>query len=169
MTSEPENTAGTIKAVDEVVDIVSKLIRFDTSNTGEPETTKGEVLHYYAAVAPRLLPQMAGRPVTRVRFPHGVGDLNFFEKNVPGIGVGREGFTWQGVQTISMKREWPSWRPPAASAPFTRPATRWAAATARSPPAAAASRPRWPRRSHCGRWRPERGNDEQEKTRITPL
>lgn len=47
-------------------------------------TTKGEVLHYYAAVAPRLLPQMAGRPVTRVRFPHGVGDLNFFEKNVPG-------------------------------------------------------------------------------------
>ena len=48
------------------------------------ETTKGEVLHYYAAVAPRLLPQMAGRPVTRVRFPHGVGDLNFFEKNVPG-------------------------------------------------------------------------------------
>ena len=42
MTSEPETTAGTIKAVDEVVDIVSKLIRFDTSNTGEPETTKGE-------------------------------------------------------------------------------------------------------------------------------
>lgn len=29
-------------AVDEVVDLVSSLIRFDTSNTGEPETTKGE-------------------------------------------------------------------------------------------------------------------------------
>lgn len=29
-------------AVDEVVDLVSTLIRFDTSNTGEPETTKGE-------------------------------------------------------------------------------------------------------------------------------
>jgi acetylornithine deacetylase/succinyl-diaminopimelate desuccinylase-like protein len=28
--------------VDEVVDLVSTLIRFDTSNTGEPETTKGE-------------------------------------------------------------------------------------------------------------------------------
>jgi len=27
---------------DEVVDLVSRLIRFDTSNTGEPETTKGE-------------------------------------------------------------------------------------------------------------------------------
>ena len=29
-------------AADEVVDLVSALIRFDTSNTGEPETTKGE-------------------------------------------------------------------------------------------------------------------------------
>ncbi|MEB3023991.1 M20/M25/M40 family metallo-hydrolase [[Mycobacterium] crassicus] len=28
--------------VDEVVDLVSTLIRFDTTNTGEPETTKGE-------------------------------------------------------------------------------------------------------------------------------
>jgi lipoprotein-anchoring transpeptidase ErfK/SrfK len=30
-----------------------------------------------------------------------------------GIGVGREGFEWSGRQTVSMKREWPSWRPPA--------------------------------------------------------
>jgi len=30
-----------------------------------------------------------------------------------GIGVGREGFEWRGRQTVSMKREWPSWRPPA--------------------------------------------------------
>ncbi len=30
------------KAEAEVVDLVSALIRFDTSNTGEPETTKGE-------------------------------------------------------------------------------------------------------------------------------
>lgn len=48
------------------------------------ETTKGEVLRYYAAIAPRILTQMAHRPVTRVRFPHGVGDLQFFEKNAPG-------------------------------------------------------------------------------------
>ncbi|WP_055474595.1 M20/M25/M40 family metallo-hydrolase [Gordonia sp. HS-NH1] len=32
----------TQSATDEVVDLVSRLIRFDTSNTGEPETTKGE-------------------------------------------------------------------------------------------------------------------------------
>ncbi|MCF3940113.1 MULTISPECIES: M20/M25/M40 family metallo-hydrolase [Gordonia] len=30
------------RAVDEVVDIVSQLIRFDTTNTGEPDTTRGE-------------------------------------------------------------------------------------------------------------------------------
>ncbi|MDJ1159821.1 L,D-transpeptidase [Chelatococcus sp. SYSU_G07232] len=30
-----------------------------------------------------------------------------------GIGVGRPGFTWGGTQSITMKREWPDWRPPA--------------------------------------------------------
>lgn len=29
-----------------------------------------------------------------------------------GIGVGRPGFTWSGVKTISAKHEWPDWRPP---------------------------------------------------------
>lgn len=48
------------------------------------DTTKGEVLHYYAQVAPALLPVLADRPVTRVRWPHGTGDMSFFEKNVPG-------------------------------------------------------------------------------------
>jgi bifunctional non-homologous end joining protein LigD len=46
-------------------------------------TTKAEVIDYYARIAPVILPHLAGRPVTRVRFPHGVGDLSFFEKNVP--------------------------------------------------------------------------------------
>jgi lipoprotein-anchoring transpeptidase ErfK/SrfK len=30
-----------------------------------------------------------------------------------GIGVGRPGFTWSGVKTITAKREWPDWTPPA--------------------------------------------------------
>ena len=30
-----------------------------------------------------------------------------------GVGVGRQGFTWSGVQTISRKAEWPDWHPPA--------------------------------------------------------
>jgi lipoprotein-anchoring transpeptidase ErfK/SrfK len=30
-----------------------------------------------------------------------------------GIGVGREGFTWSGVQSVTKKAEWPDWTPPA--------------------------------------------------------
>ncbi|HRW19396.1 MAG TPA: non-homologous end-joining DNA ligase [Dermatophilaceae bacterium] len=47
------------------------------------ETTKGEVLNYYARIAPVILPHLAGRPVTRVRYPDGVDRMTFFEKNLP--------------------------------------------------------------------------------------
>jgi lipoprotein-anchoring transpeptidase ErfK/SrfK len=30
-----------------------------------------------------------------------------------GIGVGRPGFTWAGVKSVTRKAEWPSWTPPA--------------------------------------------------------
>ena len=30
-----------------------------------------------------------------------------------GVGVGRPGFSWGGIQAISMKKEWPEWTPPA--------------------------------------------------------
>ncbi len=46
-------------------------------------TTKGEVLHYYAQVAPVLLPHLADRAVTRIRWPHGTAGEKFFEKNLP--------------------------------------------------------------------------------------
>jgi lipoprotein-anchoring transpeptidase ErfK/SrfK len=29
-----------------------------------------------------------------------------------GIGVGRPGFAWAGVKTVTSMREWPDWRPP---------------------------------------------------------
>ncbi len=29
-----------------------------------------------------------------------------------GVGVGRQGFTWAGIQTITNKKEWPDWTPP---------------------------------------------------------
>ena len=31
-----------------------------------------------------------------------------------GVGVGRPGFQWGGAHSVTMKREWPDWRPPAA-------------------------------------------------------
>ena len=42
------------------------------------------MLNYYARVAPVMLPHLADRAVTRIRWPHGVQDMSFFEKNVPG-------------------------------------------------------------------------------------
>jgi bifunctional non-homologous end joining protein LigD len=47
------------------------------------ETTKGEVLSYYAQVAPVILPLLGRRAVTRIRWPHGVEGPMFFEKNLP--------------------------------------------------------------------------------------
>ena len=47
------------------------------------ETTKGEVLNYYARAAPFLVPHLADRPVTRIRWPHGTNGPSFFEKNLP--------------------------------------------------------------------------------------
>lgn len=46
-------------------------------------TTKGEVINYYVQIAPVLLPHIADRAVTRIRWPHGVQDNSFFEKNAP--------------------------------------------------------------------------------------
>ncbi len=46
-------------------------------------TTKGEVLNYYAQIAPTMLPHLKDRAVTRIRWPHGVQDMSFFEKNAP--------------------------------------------------------------------------------------
>ena len=46
-------------------------------------TTKGEVLNYYAQIAPVLLPHVEDRAVTRIRWPHGVQGEMFFEKNLP--------------------------------------------------------------------------------------
>jgi bifunctional non-homologous end joining protein LigD len=49
----------------------------------EPGLTKGEVIDYYARVAPVMLPHLAGRPVTFSRWPDGVQGKAFYEKNAP--------------------------------------------------------------------------------------
>jgi bifunctional non-homologous end joining protein LigD len=45
--------------------------------------TKADVISYYVHIAPVLLPHLARRPVTFVRFPDGVEGQSFFEKRVP--------------------------------------------------------------------------------------
>lgn len=43
-------------------------------------TTKADVFSYYTTIADVMLPHIAGRPVTRKRWPNGVGEPAFFEK-----------------------------------------------------------------------------------------
>lgn len=50
-------------------------------------TTKGEVIAYFTRIAPVLIPHLAGRPVTRIRWPDGVGTAehpgpSFFAKDL---------------------------------------------------------------------------------------
>jgi bifunctional non-homologous end joining protein LigD len=44
--------------------------------------TKGELCSYYAAVAPLMLPHIAGRPVTMERYPAGIEKKGFIQKDV---------------------------------------------------------------------------------------
>ena len=45
-------------------------------------TTKAEVFDYYVNVAEAMLPHIAGRPATRKRWPNGVQEGSFFEKQL---------------------------------------------------------------------------------------
>jgi bifunctional non-homologous end joining protein LigD len=45
--------------------------------------TKGQVIDYYARIAPVLLPHLTGKPLTMKRYPGGVNEEFFFEKNAP--------------------------------------------------------------------------------------
>jgi bifunctional non-homologous end joining protein LigD len=62
-----------------------KLTNLDKVLYPEAGFTKGEMVDYYAKVAPAMVPHLSGRAVTLRRFPEGVDDLEgaFFEKRCP--------------------------------------------------------------------------------------
>ena len=45
--------------------------------------TKQQVIDYYVRTAPAMVPHLAGRPLTRKRYPNGVDEEFFYEKNAP--------------------------------------------------------------------------------------
>jgi bifunctional non-homologous end joining protein LigD len=62
-----------------------KLTNLDKVLYPEAGFSKGEMVDYYAKVAPAIVPHLSGRAVTLRRFPEGVDDLDaaFFEKRCP--------------------------------------------------------------------------------------
>jgi bifunctional non-homologous end joining protein LigD len=81
---------GTIAAGDHVTDSTVEIQgkHLKLSNLEKvlyPATgfTKQQVIDYYARIAPAILPHLAGRALTRKRYPDGVDGEPFFEKNAP--------------------------------------------------------------------------------------
>ena len=65
---------------------ISRGVSMDVSNLGKiffpaKKLTKGDLLRYYATVAPYVLPVMADRPLVLKRFPNGVTGPSFFQQN----------------------------------------------------------------------------------------
>jgi bifunctional non-homologous end joining protein LigD len=48
----------------------------------EDGITKGELIEYYARIAPRMLPHLRNRPLTLERYPDGIHKQRFFQKEV---------------------------------------------------------------------------------------
>lgn len=49
----------------------------------EVRLTKGDLIDYYAEIAPVMLPHLKDRPVTMHRFPNGIESNGFFQKDIP--------------------------------------------------------------------------------------
>jgi bifunctional non-homologous end joining protein LigD len=70
---------------DQVVEVEGRRLKVtNLDKVLYPETgfTKGQVIDYYARIAPVLLPHLKDRPVTLRRYPNGVDGQSFYEKNV---------------------------------------------------------------------------------------
>jgi len=70
-----------------------------------PARLKRQIVSYATREAPGTI--VIDTPNTYLYFVMGGGQAIRY-----GIGVGRDGFTWSGVQSISKKAEWPDWTPP---------------------------------------------------------
>ena len=69
---------------DHIVEIAGrqlKLTNLDKILYPAAKFTKGQVIDYYARIAPVLVPHLAGKALTLKRYPSGVDQEYFFEKN----------------------------------------------------------------------------------------
>jgi bifunctional non-homologous end joining protein LigD len=62
--------------------------------------TKGEVIDYYARIAPTIIPHLRGRPLTLKRYPEGAEAGHFFEKRCP-----KHRPEWAATASIWSERE----------------------------------------------------------------
>jgi lipoprotein-anchoring transpeptidase ErfK/SrfK len=70
-----------------------------------PARLKRQIVRYPTREAPGTV--IIDTPNTYLYYVLGGGQAIRY-----GIGVGRDGFTWSGVQAVTKKAEWPDWTPP---------------------------------------------------------
>jgi lipoprotein-anchoring transpeptidase ErfK/SrfK len=75
------------------------------SSAALPDRFRKQVVDYRTNEAPGTI--IVDTPNTYLYLVMGNGRAMRY-----GIGVGRDGFTWSGAQTITRKAEWPDWTPP---------------------------------------------------------
>jgi bifunctional non-homologous end joining protein LigD len=78
--------AGGDHVTDSAIDIQGRHLKLSNlEKVLYPATgfTKQQVIDYYARIAPAMIPHLAGRALTRKRYPDGVDGEPFFEKNAP--------------------------------------------------------------------------------------
>jgi bifunctional non-homologous end joining protein LigD len=71
-------------SADQIVEVAGrrlKLTNLDKVLYPSAGFTKGQVIDYYARIAPVMVPHLAGKPLTLKRYPDGVDAQPFFEKN----------------------------------------------------------------------------------------
>jgi len=80
-------------------------VEVEQEATELPSKFKRQVVSYATNEAPGTI--VIDTPNTYLYYVLGGGRAIRY-----GIGVGREGFTWAGTQTVTRKQEWPDWNPP---------------------------------------------------------
>ena len=86
--------------------IFDNVVRDQGSDLGMPAHLRRQVVQFSGSEAPGTV--VIDTANTYLYYALGGGRAIRY-----GIGVGREGFTWSGVETIARKAEWPDWIPPA--------------------------------------------------------
>src|SRR2546426_8013370 len=84
-----DKPAEEVRREEPITDVVKKgsrelkLSNLDKAFFPVERITKGDLLEYYRAVAPVLLPHLKERPFTMVRWPDGIEGKKFFQKDAP--------------------------------------------------------------------------------------
>ena len=89
--TSPESVLEQLDAGGDTVDLDVEGHRIRVTNLSKPlwpadgehrMVTKGDMLRYYAAIAPLLLPHLVDRPMTLTRYPNGIDGGSFYQKHV---------------------------------------------------------------------------------------